>query len=1600
MKIFHNISAMLAGNALDKSQRAGEKSIGKLSSGLRINDASDDAAGLSISEKMRSQVGGLDQARRNSQDGISMIQTAEGALNESHSALQRMRELSVQAANDTLTSNDRQHIQRELDQLVDELERISSTTTFNGKRLLDGSFGSVATESSSDFRVSFNSGGGDGVSGNYRLQLNAKAGKGEVKKSNIFHAINGTRTEDSDIVYHDQYNTGIKQVKAVNMVEGDYSLQSREVPFGGTVFYDNGNPLTDKLNYEPSHGVVDVVAPGINSEGYKIPYGEYQFRATDTVPFMASYDNKHDGTGAVDSVSPPTGGSFASAGIPGSAPTIPVTGGIDIPRAVNSSLSFHASEPVATRSDALLWNISGLTNDQLDVDHGSTVLEPRADFQFNSFNTFDATVHERWRVAGSDRIYMGAPGYESLSYDIKLTVDDGTNPAVDLEAGWDIVQVRNALGGNWTSEPTLGNNFRGRFEYPAKEITIDLSNQSGTENPTTRATLWNSLMTKLNNNLGMQIPSSVGDDFVNNGTSPITVTFSPTKTLTTAEVYSEDFVRVTARWESVDKDGNRHVGQESSGIRFIGYNQPIEFSGSHVAYDKINLPSLMGTGTYPEPPSAPNYSWGNGGYNFEFATYTSPVGSAGNDVIRSQTGVQGSNRVGNPDYSPADKYSYPEIQYVFKDGVLDDAVIGSSNDHSENPPGKRIALPQLARVSSLYSHTSGALTESSSFRHSIYHSFVVKGEFSTSPSDPADPPAVAYNFRSTDPNDGYVYDHKAKAFHGSDATSYFYNGGDPSGYFSSISVWSQENSNANMAFRYRGIDGSGDYLFDIIVKGYENDGTAFNYEITDFPLTSGSPVQIDDPGGGGVGTINFDSFEMAWGSLTVGDAFIVNVSAAAHANGNSSAGTVGEGLSDFFWGTDTIATSGKPLFDDMMGASMEYRFIDGAVKDRELELIGLFVDPLDGADEDIGIQRQGFIFKTGTDGFKPPQETGDPLRRTSTDPDAFVGHTSAGRNIISEVNYVGASEPVASAVLTSYYFHELTERRDETIGVSDFVRKIQYNEEQSWNGSLVFDAVRAKDGSLAFRVQGHLYDGEGNYRYVEDQNVLIGGGENRDITLFKGDRFEGLGDAPPFEGIKFDLIELGSDPGMFSVGDRFVMSLSADAREAGEVVSSWDELNLFSDGLGTGYPITWRFKEGVLDNNNMDLKLFQVDSEPVTPNGTDVRNNEVKDGVFSLSVGTFHGGSERGSLTDHRIPKKVDNAAKFNVFAAEGFDARQAHFYTKLVDIGAFYDANGNFILEEPKQLEIRQGESSTKITIDKNMEIGDLMSALNRSIYGMSDDKLRGLMSDHDKRRIAGWVNWERRSGDLETVPGTFVLRSTVAGKEGQYVFSGDDDLLEALNLTVIQKPEENTYNITSFEAHTGDKIASVTAKSGQSIAGLIPGGASVDFSSFSGVNAVRFNMSTGQLDSIMTEGNYNRFVHVVDRDINIQTGSNQGEANKIGIKDLSARGLGLIPPPPCVYTKDLAGELVSRLDRAINTVSTERTRLGAYQNRLEHTISNVTVASQNLLESKSRIKDLDMAKEMMNFTKINILLQSGTSILAQANQSPEGVLQLLKGQ
>lgn len=243
MVVQHNLTAMNANRQLGITSGAQAKSSEKLSSGYRINRAGDDAAGLKISEKMRSQIRGLDKASSNAQDGISLIQTAEGALGEAHSILQRMNELAVQGANDTNESIDRDAINEELSALTSELDRIASTTQFNKQNLLDGSFTSknLQVGANSDQKISISIG-----------QMNSKALglhniAGTTTQSQTGKKVTGftfgkysTKATVSTEVFSNQVTAANKSLKEAVDAAKTAAGYMKQIDFGtGSAYYMN-----------------------------------------------------------------------------------------------------------------------------------------------------------------------------------------------------------------------------------------------------------------------------------------------------------------------------------------------------------------------------------------------------------------------------------------------------------------------------------------------------------------------------------------------------------------------------------------------------------------------------------------------------------------------------------------------------------------------------------------------------------------------------------------------------------------------------------------------------------------------------------------------------------------------------------------------------------------------------------------------------------------------------------------------------------------------------------------------------------------------------------------------------------------------------------------------------------------------------------------------------------------------------------------------------------------------------------------------------------------------------------------------------------------
>ena len=284
MIINHNMNALNAHRNMGVNNTAAGKSMEKLSSGLRINRAGDDAAGLAISEKMRGQIRGLTQASRNSADGISMIQTAEGALNETTNILQRMRELAVQASNDTNTSSDREEIQKEINALTEEVDRIANNTEFNTQKLLNGSksgeAGDLVREEVKAVKGEFKIKLDNDLKENDKLVIDGKIIKFETKdvagSTAIEDKIKEVFGEKYDVVATGKKEIKLTQKKGIDKDEFNVSLNGVDLDENKAKIEKGG--VTARAE-EFSEGKVSVQVGANASQSMSIEIGDMRAQA-------------------------------------------------------------------------------------------------------------------------------------------------------------------------------------------------------------------------------------------------------------------------------------------------------------------------------------------------------------------------------------------------------------------------------------------------------------------------------------------------------------------------------------------------------------------------------------------------------------------------------------------------------------------------------------------------------------------------------------------------------------------------------------------------------------------------------------------------------------------------------------------------------------------------------------------------------------------------------------------------------------------------------------------------------------------------------------------------------------------------------------------------------------------------------------------------------------------------------------------------------------------------------------------------------------------------------------------------------------------------
>ena len=502
------------------------------------------------------------------------------------------------------------------------------------------------------------------------------------------------------------------------------------------------------------------------------------------------------------------------------------------------------------------------------------------------------------------------------------------------------------------------------------------------------------------------------------------------------------------------------------------------------------------------------------------------------------------------------------------------------------------------------------------------------------------------------------------------------------------------------------------------------------------------------------------------------------------------------------------------------------------------------------------------------------------------------------------------------------------------------------------NASILFEVqnVNKNNGTVTLRATADILTQEGiNKKATLDNIMLSNEGSEINLTELFG---------PESVNISLNGIDY------VQAGGAFTVSVSAQSPVDGAV-------GIDMEGIIDGaYYDKW---EGApFNNENLHYVL----------NGNHTAGKEIRFTNFIINEKT-------GVISEGNVKLKTDaafqnfNDVEDNLIASikTGFISEAATGKTQLKDTDKFWDAQGNFLLSEPKEITLTQGDGTqAKVILYGDDTFDDVAKKLNDAIaIGLGQTNYVD-----DASKFVSFVEGE--TAGAEAVAGTFVMRSVLTGKRGEITMSGNEELLKAFGLNEIQSSEENRYKVTVRNAHDNSLVAERMEIAGNRLTGAIHENVDVEFEPMLGITAAwddanknfKFTDSTGGRISEVT-------LHLADNTTIIQTGVSEGEDVMLNIGDMRSHALGL--DGVNVMSLEEAMHSVYLIDTATDKVSMQMAKLGASQNRLEHHIGNLTDEMQALIEANSTIRDTDYAKEMLEFTKIRILMESNSAMLAQSN-------------
>lgn len=340
---------------------------------------------------------------------------------------------------------------------------------------------------------------------------------------------------------------------------------------------------------------------------------------------------------------------------------------------------------------------------------------------------------------------------------------------------------------------------------------------------------------------------------------------------------------------------------------------------------------------------------------------------------------------------------------------------------------------------------------------------------------------------------------------------------------------------------------------------------------------------------------------------------------------------------------------------------------------------------------------------------------------------------------------------------------------------------------------------------------------------------------------------------------------------------------------------------------------------------------------------------------------------------------------------------------TKLSDLTQFTNADGVNLLANTQDITIYNMGKSTTIYLEQDDTIEDFDKKLTAALIelGLGADPStengqivnESLVRYVSQEGVANSGANKATAGTNESVPGTFVIQTAALGRDSELVFTADQNIMNALGLNTIQTGKNSSIDVTVTDAHSGKFIGSDNVNDGK--ARNIINGMDITIEQDAGIEPI-WNDSTKSFEFRSTDEVSTAYLHVVDNRTELQIGANEGQTLNISVSQLDTTGLEIDD----VYVMDmeLSQRSITKIDRALEILTATRATVGAQMNRLEYTINNLETARENLTAAESRIRDLDIAEETTNLTKNQVLVQSATAMVAQANKIPQQALALLQ--